>query len=104
MEMAVIVQFVVKPNEGADLTALTELAKESASIWRKHGGKTNYFAVAVGEVGNRVMQVTFESMAAYGTAVDAMRTDTAFQAWQQKRAKSGQGTFVRSNLAVEIAL
>jgi hypothetical protein len=102
--MAVVVQYVVKPNPVSDLAALTELAKESAALWKKHGGKVSYWTVVVGEIGNRVLSVSFETFSAYGAAIDKLNADPAFQAWQVKRAKSGLASFVRSNLAVEITV
>ena len=59
-KMAVVVQYVVKPNPGSDAAAIVEMAKEGAVIWRKHGGKVSYWSVAVGEVGNFVFSVNFE--------------------------------------------
>jgi hypothetical protein len=100
--MSVVIQYVVKPNPGSDPAAITALAKEGAAQWRKHGGKVTYWTVAVGEVGNRVLSVTFESFAAYGAAVDKVGESKEVRAWQAKRAKAGLTTWVRSNMATEI--
>ena len=81
--MSVAVQYVVRPNPGTDPAKITELAKEGAALWRKHGGKVTYWAVAVGEVGNRVLSITFENFAAYGAAVDKMGEDKEVRAWQE---------------------
>ena len=63
-KMSVAVQYVVRPNPGTDPAKITELAKEGAALWRKHGGKVTYWTIAVGEVGNRVLSITFEYFAA----------------------------------------
>jgi len=102
--MSVAVQYVVRPNPGTDPAKITELAKEGAALWRKHGGKVTYWAVAVGEVGNRVLSITFENFAAYGAAVDKMGEDKEVRAWQAKRMKAGYTTWVRSNMATEIEI
>ena len=102
--MAVVVQYVSKPNPGSDLAAIVELAKESAVLWRKYGGKVSFWTVAVGEVGNIVFSVNFELFSAYGTCVDKLGADPAFQAWQAKRLKAGYATWVRSNMATEIPI
>jgi hypothetical protein len=103
-KMSVVVQYVVKPNPGTDPEKITELAKEGAVLWRKHGGKVTYWSVAVGEVGNRVLSITFANFAAYGAAVDKMREDKEVRAWQAKRMKAGYTTWVRSNMAIEIEI
>ena len=103
-KMAVVVQFVVKPNPGSDPAEITAIAKEGAALWRKYGGKVSYWTVAVGEIGNRVLSVSFENFAAYGAAVDKRRADAAAHAWDAKRSKAGNATFVRSNLAAEIEI
>ena len=102
--MAVIIQYVVKPNAVSDLAAITALTKESAALWRKHGGTVSYWTVVVGEVGNRVLSIRFESFSAYGSAADKINADPAFHAWQAKRAKAGNATFVRSNLVTELEI
>ena len=102
--MAVVVQYVVKPNPGADFAGILELAKESAGLWRKHGGKPRFWSVAVGEFGNFVFSINFETFSAYGATVEKLNADPAFQTWQAKRLKAGLTTLVRSNLATEIEL
>ena len=102
--MAMVAQFVVKPNPGSDLAGIIELAKESAVLWRKYGGKVRYWSVIGGEVGNFVFSASFETFSAYGAAVDKLGADLAFQAWQAKRAKAGLTTWVRSNIATEIEI
>jgi hypothetical protein len=102
--MAMVVQYVVKPNPGSDLAGVIELAKESAVLWRKYGGKVRYWSVIGGEVGNFVFSINFDTFSAYGAAVDKLGADPAFQAWQAKRAKAGLTTWVRSNIATEIEI
>jgi len=102
--MAVVVQYVVKPNPGSDLAAITAMAKEAAALWRKHGGKVSYWSISVGELGNRVLSVSFDNYAAYGAAIDKRRADPAAQAWEAKRLKAGDVSLVRSNLATEIEI
>jgi len=102
--MAMVAQFVVKPNPGSELAGVIGLAKESAALWRKHGGKVRYWNVIGGEVGNFVFTVSFETFAAYGAALDKLGADPAFQAWQAKRAKAGLTTWVRSNIATEVEI
>jgi hypothetical protein len=102
--MSVVVQYVVRPNPGSDLEGVIGLAKESAVLWRKYGGKVSYWTVVVGEVGNFVFSVNFETFSAYGAAIDKLGADPAFQAWQAKRAKAGLTTWVRSNMATEIEI
>jgi hypothetical protein len=80
------------------LSYLTQRAR------RKHGGKVSYWTVIVGEIGNFVFSVNFESFAAYGAAMDKLGADPEFQAWQVKRAKAGLSTWVRSNMATEIEI
>ena len=100
--MTIVVQYVVKPNPGSDAAAIIEMAKEGAIIWRKHGGKVSYWSVTVGEVGNFVFSVNFESFSAYGAAMEKLNADPATHAWQAKRLKAGLTTWVRSNMATEI--
>lgn len=102
--MSVVVQYVVRPNPGTDPAKITELAKEGAVLWRKHGGKVTYWSVAVGEVGNRVLSITFENFAAWGAAIDKMAEDKEVRAWQAKRMKAGYTTWVRSNMATQIEI
>jgi hypothetical protein len=102
--MAVVVQYVVKPNPGSDLAGIIELAKESAVLWRKYGGKARFWSVAVGEAGNFVFSINFETVSAYGAAVDKLNADPAFQTWQAKRLKAGLTSLVRANMATEIEI
>jgi hypothetical protein len=102
--MAVVVQYVVKPNPGSDLGGIIELAKESAALWRKYGGKARFWSVAVGEAGNYVFSINFETFSSYGAAVDKLNADPAFQTWQAKRLKAGLTTLVRANMATEIEI
>src|SRR5260370_37660455 len=71
-KMSVAVQYVVRPNPGTDPAKITELAKEGAVLWRKHVGKVTYWTVAIGQVGNRVLSITFQNFAPYGAAVDEL--------------------------------
>jgi uncharacterized membrane protein YdcZ (DUF606 family) len=48
-------------------------------LWRKYGGKVRFWTVVVGEVGNIVFTVNFESFSAYGAAVDKLGADPTFQ-------------------------
>jgi hypothetical protein len=102
--MAIVVQYVSKPNPGSDMAAIVALAKESAVLWRKYGGKVSFWTVVVGEVGNIVFTVNFETFSAYGAAIDKLAADPNFQAWQAKRLKAGHATWVRSNMANEIEI
>jgi hypothetical protein len=102
--MAVVVQYVVKPNPGSVLAAILEMTKESAALWRKHGGKVSFWTVAVGEVGNLVFSVNFENFAAYGATIDKLNADPEFLTWQAKRLKLGATTWVRGNMATEIPI
>lgn len=100
--MTVVVQYVVKAIPGVEPASIIELTKEVAVLWRKYGGKASFWSVAVGEVGNFVFSVSFETFSAYGAAVDKLNADPALQSWQAKRAKAGLTEWVRSNLATEI--
>jgi hypothetical protein len=102
--MAVIVQYVSKPNQGADTAKIIESAKESAALWRKHGGEVSYWTVTAGEVGNFVFAVRFENYAAYGAAMDNAMADPAVQAWLAKRQTAGLASWVRMNVAKEIEI
>jgi NIPSNAP len=100
--MAVVLQVVSKPNPGSDMAKILELVKEAAVLWRKHGSQVRFWTVAVGEVGNIVFTVNFESFSAYGAAVDKLGADPDFQTWQAKRLKLGGANWVRSNLVTEV--
>ena len=64
----------------------------------------SFWFVAVGEVGNFVFSVNFETFSAYGAGVDKLNADPAFQAWQVKGLKLGITSWVRGNMATEIAI
>jgi hypothetical protein len=102
--MAVVAQYVVKPNPGSDLATILEMTHESAVLWRKYGGKVSFWSVAAGEVGDFVFSVSFETFSAYGAAIDKLNADTAFQAWQVKRLKLGMTSWVRGDVLTEIAI
>jgi hypothetical protein len=40
--MAVVVEYMIKPNPGSDLKAILEMTHESAALWRKHGGEVRF--------------------------------------------------------------
>src|SRR5258706_11928416 len=91
--MAVVVQYVVKPNPGSDLGGIIELAKESAVLWRKHGGKPRFWSVAVGEAGNYVFSINFETFSAYGAAVDKLNADPARPRRERVLVRTQQSRF-----------
>ena len=99
---AAIVQYVFRPNPGADLPAVLELAKEGAAIWRAHGAEISLWAVQVGEIGNLAFTARFESTAKLGATLDALNNDPKMAAYRAKQLKSGLATWVRSNQAYEI--
>ena len=99
---AAVVQYVFRPNPGADMPALMELIKESASTWKKHGADVSLWATQVGEIGNLSFVARFESAAKLGATLDALNSDAVFAAWRAKSVKSGLSTWVRSNQAYEI--
>jgi hypothetical protein len=101
---AAIVQYVFKPNPGADMLALLEMVKEGAGIWRKHGAEVSLWAVQVGEIGNLAFTARFESTAKLGATLDALNHDPAMAAYRVNQVKSGLATWVRSNQAYEIPL
>ena len=87
--MSVAVQYVVRPNPGTDPAKITELMWKALLSGANTAGAVTHWAVAVGEVGNRVLSITFENFAAYGAAVDKMGEDKEVRAWQAKRMKAG---------------
>lgn len=101
---AAILQYVFKPNPGADLGELMALVKESAKLWKKHGADVNLWSVQVGEIGNMAFVARFESYAKLGATVEALNADPAFMAWRAKSIKSGLATWVRSNQLYEVPL
>jgi len=101
---AAIIQYVFRPNLGCDMPALLEMIKESAAIWRKHGGDVSLWSVQVGEIGNLAFTARFESTAKLGATLDALNNDPAHAAWRMKNIKAGLATWVRSNQAYEIPI
>jgi hypothetical protein len=101
---AAVIQFVFKPNPGAELPALMELVKEAAGMWKKHGAEVSLWAVQVGEIGNLSFVARFESSAKLGATIEALNNDQAFAAWRARNLKAGLATWVRSNQAYEIPL
>jgi hypothetical protein len=60
---AAVIQYVFRPNPGADMPALMELIKEGATLWKKHGADVSLWATQVGEIGNLRFVARFESSA-----------------------------------------
>ena len=102
--MAVVAQYVFRPNPGADLNAVMERAKEAATLWRKYGAEVHLWAVSMGEIGNMAFSVHFDSFSAYAKCYDKLLADPKFATWQQKNLASGLSNWVRSNLAREIPI
>ncbi len=102
--MAVIAQYVFRPNPGSDLNAITANVKEAAALWRKYGGEVHLWTVSMGEIGNMAVSVHFDSYEGYARCFDKLIADPAFMAWQQKNLASGLSSWVRSNLAREIPI
>lgn len=100
----VITQNTFKPNPGADMSKLMDLIKESAAIWRKHGAEVTIWTVSVGEIGNMVFTCRYDSYEAYGKCTDAVVADPAYQAWSVKATASGVSSWIRSNLARQVAI
>ena len=101
---AAVLQYVFKPNPGADLNELMALVKESAKLWKQHGADVSFWSVQVGEIGNMAFVARFESAAKLGATVDALNADPAYIAWRAKRIKSGLSTWVRSNQLGEVQI
>jgi len=101
---SVILEYVFKPNPGADMPALMELTKEAAALWKTHGAKVSLWGVQVGEIGNMTFSAHFESSAKLGATLDGLNSDPAFVAWRVKSNKSGLGSWVRSNQSYEIPI
>jgi len=101
---AAMVQYVFKPNPGCDMSALMDLIKESAGMWRKHGAEVSLWGVQVGEVGNMAFAARCESTAKLGAVLDALNNDPAFAAWRMKSIKANLSTWVRSNQAYEVPI
>lgn len=101
---AATLQYVFKPNPGADLGELVGLVKESAKLWKEHGADVSFWTVQVGEIGNMAFVARFESSAKLGATLEALNADPAFMAWRAKSIKSGLATWVRSNQLSEVPL
>ena len=99
---AATIQFVFKPNPGADLRELKGLIAEGAAIWRAQGAQVSLWGVQVGEVGNMVFVARFDSHTKMGEALEAINNDATFAQWRAKNLKSGLASWVRSNHAYEI--
>ena len=79
---ATIVQYVFRPNPGADLVEVVGLAKEAAGLWRQQGVEVSLWAVQVGEIGNMAFTVRAESAAKLGAAIEGVNNNPAFAAWR----------------------
>jgi hypothetical protein len=101
---AAIVQYVFKPNPGCDPLALLEMAKEGATIWRKHGAQVSLWSVQVGEIGNLAFTARFDSTAKLGETLEGLNNDPVMAAWRVKNAKANLASWVRSNQAYEIPI
>jgi hypothetical protein len=77
--------------------------KESA-VMAQVRWKARFWSVAVGEAGNFVFSINFETFSSYGAAVDKLNADPAFQTWQAKRLKAGLTSLVCANMATEIEI
>jgi hypothetical protein len=102
--MAVVAQYVFRPNPGADLPAVIANVKEAAALWRKYGAEVHLWTVSMGEIGNMAFSAHFDSYESYARCMDRLITDGAFLAWQQKNLAIGLASWVRSNLAREIPI
>jgi hypothetical protein len=102
--MAVVAQYVFRPNPGSDMNAITANVKEAAALWRKYGAEVHLWAVSMGEIGNMAVTVRFDSYEAYAHCYDRLIADPAFTVWQQKNLASGLSSWVRSNLSREIPI
>jgi len=101
---SVIIQYVFKPNPGADMPALMELTREAAALWKKHGAEVSLWGVQVGEIGNMAFTARFESSSKLGSTLDGLNGDPTFVAWRVKSNKSNLASWIRSNQAYEIPL
>lgn len=99
---AVVLQFVSHPRPGSDLSAVIQLAKDAAVLWRKHGADVSYWSVIGGEVGNYAFVARYDSVEAYGRGMASISADPAFAEFQAKRLKAGQSDWVRSNISVQV--
>lgn len=102
---AAALQFVFRPNPGADLGALLPLVKEVAGLWKEHGAQdVSLWGVQVGEAGNMALTLRFDSAARLGEVLEGMNSDQKFAAWRARTLKAGLHTWVRSNQLYEIPL
>lgn len=102
---AAALQFVFRPNPGADLGGLLSLTKEVAGMWKEHGAQdVSLWGIQVGEAGNMALVLRFESAAKLGEVLEGMNSDEKFAAWRARALKAGLHTWVRSNQLYEIAL
>jgi len=101
---AASLQFMFRPNPGANLSTILEFAKEAADLWRKHGAEVSLWSVQIGEIGNMVFAVRADSTAKLGATIDAVNADPAFMQWRAKVLNAGLTTWVRSNQAFEVPI
>ena len=101
---AALVQYVFKPNPGADMLALLEMIKEGAGHWRRHGAQVSLWAVQVGEIGNLAFTARCDTTAALGAVMEGLNNDPAMAAWRMKNVKANLATWVRSNQAYELPI
>ena len=99
-----IAQYVFKANPGSDMGKIMAQVKVAAGIWKRHGAEVSFWTVSMGEIGNLVFACRFDSLGAYGKAIDAVTADPAFVAWNAESTASGLTSWVRSNLARAIPL
>jgi hypothetical protein len=103
--MAYEARYVFRPNPGADMAAVMEAMQQGTALWRKHGAASpRLWSITSGELGNYVLSVQFENAAEYAKVVDPLSADPEFRSWQARNVKAGHITWVRSNLARELAL
>ncbi|RZL89071.1 MAG: hypothetical protein EOP82_21005 [Variovorax sp.] len=98
-------RYVFKPNPGADMAAVMTAMEAVAALWRKHGAANpRLWAITAGELGNYVLTIEFENAVEYAKVVDPLSVDPDFRSWQARNVAAGQITWVRSNLARELAI
>ena len=103
--MAYEARYVFKPYPGADMAAVMDVMEQAVALWRKHGAPSpRLWAITAGELGNYVLVVQFENATDYARVVDPLSADPEFRRWQAHNVKAGQITWVRSNLARELAI
>jgi hypothetical protein len=98
------IQYVFKPNPGADLEVVMGYIKQAARFWREHGAEASLWSVQVGEIGNMVFAIRCESAAKLGAAIEGVNNDPGFAQWRAATVKAGLTTWVRSNQAYEITI